>query len=90
LTALLQTSARRNGVSIDSLTWEFIVRDEHEFRGPPEEGAYISGLYLEGAKWNQREGHLSEPGSELYSPMPVIHFKPTSGQDTAVTNKYYR
>ena len=30
LTALLQTSARKNGVPIDSLTWEFPVLNQEE------------------------------------------------------------
>ena len=32
---------------------------------------------LEGAKWDYEHGYLAEPNPmELFSPMPIIHFKP--------------
>jgi dynein heavy chain len=80
LTALLQTSARRNGVSIDTLSWDFVVMTHNEasINMKPKEGAYIKGLYLEGARWDP-EGCLAEPyAMELYSDMPIIHFKPVT------------
>ena len=43
----------------------------------PKDGAYIRGLYLEGAKWDEEKSTLCEPEvMELYVNMPVIHFKP--------------
>lgn len=43
LTALMQSSARRIGVSIDTLGWEFIVmpQEESAISIYPKEGAYI-------------------------------------------------
>jgi len=42
-----------------------------------KEGAFITGLYLEGAKWNLEKQCLMEPEvMELINLMPVIHFKP--------------
>ena len=50
-------------------------------REPPEEGQYIYGLFLEGAKWNKQEGRLEESDpKKLFVSMPVIHV-------TAVTAK---
>lgn len=44
---------------------------------PPKDGAYISGLYLEGAKWSFEKMTLMEPDvMELTVLMPVIQFKP--------------
>jgi len=79
LTALLQMSARKNGVSIESLTWDFVVMSSNEsnIAMRPKEGAYIRGLYLEGARWDVENGCLAEPyPMELVCPMPIIHFKP--------------
>lgn len=43
----------------------------------PKDGANITGLYLEGAKWDEENDCLCEPEvMELYVPMPVFHFKP--------------
>lgn len=79
LTALLQISARKNGVSIESLTWDFVVlgSSEQAISLRPKEGAYVSGLYLEGARWDADNACLAEPfPMELYAPMPVVLFKP--------------
>ncbi len=78
LTALMQMAARKNNIPIDSLTWEFVVLKDALPAQPPEEGgAYISGMYLEGARWDYLRGCLVEPNPmELYAPMPVVYFKP--------------
>lgn len=45
---------------------------------PPEDGCYVCGLFLEGARWDADAGILadSQP-QELYTRMPVIWMKPT-------------
>jgi len=44
---------------------------------PIEDGAYISGLILEGAGWNFEKACLTAPEPmKLSANMPVIHFKP--------------
>mmetsp|Transcript_6953 Transcript_6953/g.8584 ORF Transcript_6953/g.8584 Transcript_6953/m.8584 type:complete len:2263 (-) Transcript_6953:99-6887(-) len=83
LTGVLQTSARKNGVAIDALSWEFsVVKEEPDdiIEGPTE-GVYVMGMQLEGAKWDAIKSCLSEPPiMELVSPMPVMHFKPVEGR----------
>jgi dynein heavy chain len=83
LTALLQTSARKNAISIDTLNWEFLVMSQaaSAITQHPKEGAYVKGLYLEGAQWDYEHGCLKEPNPmELYCGMPIIHFKPSDGK----------
>ena len=78
-TALLQFSARKNGVPINVLDFEFPVvsSEASSIQEPPAEGAYIQGLFLEGASWDFEHHCLTDPRPmELYSQMPVIHFKP--------------
>lgn len=78
-TALLQQAAAAKQCSIDSLSLDFsiIPGDEAALVVQPREGAYIKGLFLEGAKWNITDGCLLEPEPmELHCPMPVIHFRP--------------
>jgi dynein heavy chain len=79
LTALLQIHARKTNVSIDSLTWEFIMMKERprDIKQAPPDGAFIKGLILEGASWNMEQMCLKEPGTlELDCNVPLIYFKP--------------
>jgi hypothetical protein len=87
LTALLQMAAPKLGASVDSLTWEFPVMsfNESSITMRPREGAYIKELYLEGARWDSDNACLAEPNPmELFSMMPIIHFKPVRPQYSSV------
>ena len=79
-TSLLQRfSRKKDSPPIDRLEFDFIpmTKKVPELVEVPRDGAYIYGLYLEGAKWDEEKGNLCEPEvMELYVPMPVIHFKP--------------
>ncbi|KAK9823872.1 hypothetical protein WJX72_006072 [[Myrmecia] bisecta] len=83
LTAVLQTTARRNSIPIDSLAFEFSVVnvEEKELLHPPKEGVYIKGMYLEGGGWDAENGCLREPNPmELIVPMPIMLFKPVENK----------
>lgn len=44
---------------------------------PAKEGAYIEGLFLEGARWDGEKNFIVEPEPmKLTCAMPIIHFKP--------------
>jgi len=77
---VLQTFARQDKIPIDSLSFSFQVMFEEEpseVQDPPEEGVYIYGLYMDGARWNRDEQIIDDQmPSELYNKMPLIHFKP--------------
>jgi dynein heavy chain len=92
LTAVLQVSARMNGVSIDSLSYETpvqITADKHSIVTYPKDGVYVVGLYLEGATWSFTGGFLEESRPmELISHMPIIHFKPVEGKRRAAKGFY--
>ncbi|XP_071951094.1 dynein axonemal heavy chain 2-like isoform X2 [Antedon mediterranea] len=83
LTAVLQTSARQNNVSVDSLSWEFIVStvDDNNIMQPPKDGVWIKGLYLEGAGWDKKNSVLVDANPmQLVCPLPTIHFKPVENK----------
>lgn len=84
LTAVLQVSARANGVSIDSLSYDVPVltsADKSSVTSYPKDGVYVYGLYVEGATWNFPGGFLEESRPmELISTMPILHFKPVEGK----------
>ena len=52
------------------------VMKEHasELTVRPENGCYIRGLFVEGARWDMDSFELAESKSkELYTDMPVMH-----------------
>jgi len=80
LTALMQASARRNMVSVDTLSWDFPVMSSDESSlAAPKEGAYVKNMILEGARWDPTGGHLTDAETmQLFAPMPIVHFKPVT------------
>jgi len=83
LTALLQTSARKNAISIDSLVWDFsvVLTEPDRITQPPKEGVYMSGIFLEGAMWDNEAGNMEDAAPmQLISDMPIVHFKPYEGK----------
>lgn len=83
LTAVLQTTARKNSIPIDTLSFEFSIinLDEKEILHPPKEGVYIKGMFLEGGGWDFENGCLCEPEPmELIVHMPILLFKPVENK----------
>ncbi|KAL7983009.1 hypothetical protein Chor_013615 [Crotalus horridus] len=83
LTAVLQAAARQNNISVDTLSWEFIVStvDDNNLVYPPKEGVWIRGLFLEGAGWDKKNSCLVEAEPmQLVCPIPTIHFKPVENK----------
>ncbi len=79
LTAVMQTTARQNDWPLDKTVTQTDVTkkmDPSELPGPSKEGAYIHGLYMEGARWDDKAGTVEESRpKELYAKMPVVLIK---------------
>ncbi|KAM9407837.1 LOW QUALITY PROTEIN: dynein axonemal heavy chain 2 [Salvelinus alpinus] len=91
LTAVLQSSARQHSVSVDTLSWEFIVAtvDDNNLLFPPKDGVFIRGLYLEGAGWDKKNSCLVEAKPmQLVCPIPTIHFKPVENRKKIAKSMY--
>ncbi|XQJ27193.1 dynein heavy chain, putative [Leishmania guyanensis] len=79
LKSLQQQQARRDQISIDQYDWEYAIlpSEERAIAHRPKKGAFVRGIFLEGAGWNGEANTLCEPKPmELIVSMPVIHFKP--------------
>lgn len=79
LTAVLQTTARKYGISIDTLVWDFTVStvESANINSQPRDGVYVQGLYLEGAAWDRKNACLIESTPmQLVNSLPVILFRP--------------
>jgi dynein heavy chain, axonemal len=78
LTGCLQNYARKYTIPIDQLTFEFQVQSTKSAGVRPEEGQYVFGLFLEGARWDIHENSIVESYPRvLYDAIPVIWLKPT-------------
>lgn len=53
----LQTTARRNGIPIDTLAFEYSVinLEEREINSAPKEGVYVKGMFLEGEAYTSAQ-----------------------------------
>ncbi|KMQ95743.1 dynein heavy chain axonemal [Lasius niger] len=78
LTAVLQNYARKHKIPIDQLDFEFeITQFESNVDTAPSHGVYITGLFLEGARWNRETRLLDESKLKImFDLLPVIWLKP--------------
>ena len=93
LTAVLQNYARASKTAIDLLTFEFKILDRKkpsDITSKPENGVYVYGMFLEGARWNY-EKHLLDDSlpKELYTDVPMIHFIPVANRVLPTTGCYF-
>ncbi|KAJ3254160.1 Dynein heavy chain 7, axonemal [Boothiomyces macroporosus] len=89
LTGCLQNYARKHTIPIDLLGLEFIVQPTKSAGVRPEEGQYVSGLFLEGARWDVKMNSIAESYPRvLYDAMPIIWLKPGE-RSKFITNATY-
>ncbi|CAB3248907.1 unnamed protein product [Arctia plantaginis] len=91
LTAIMQQTARKNDWPLDKmcLNCDVTKKNRQDFNAPPREGANISGLYMEGARWDTTTGGIVESRMmELFPVMPVIFIKAVT-QDKQDTRSVY-
>lgn len=61
LTGVLQNYSRKHKIAIDCLDFDYkMLEKDFDDSQPPLEGSYIYGLYLEGARWNEKQGFLED------------------------------
>eukprot|EP00948_MAST-09A_sp_MAST-9A-sp1_P000520 g520.t1 len=82
MTGTLQNHARKYMVPIDTLGFSFTTykrfESDEEFEATvPEDGVVISGIFLDGGKWDLENDCIREgdPG-EMFSNLPIVHFMP--------------
>merc|ERR1711881_72883 len=79
MTSVAQTYSRKFLVAVDILGFETVMtaKSEDRITRPPEIGAYIYGMYMQGAQFDTSEMKIAESEPRvLFSSMPVIQLKP--------------
>ena len=91
LTAVMQTTARRNDWPLDKtvVLTEVTKKNVEQIEAPSREGAYVHGLTLEGCRFDEKVGVLedSKP-KEMFCPMPVIVIKAVTADKAEQRDAY--
>uniref|UniRef100_T1IH86 AAA+ ATPase domain-containing protein n=1 Tax=Strigamia maritima TaxID=126957 RepID=T1IH86_STRMM len=78
LTSVMQTTARKSEMPLDKMCVQIDVTKKirEDFTSAPREGAFIHGLFMEGARWDLAASTINESlMKELFAIMPVIYIK---------------
>ncbi|XP_034940720.1 dynein beta chain, ciliary [Chelonus insularis] len=91
LTAIMQSTARRHEWPLDKMCLQCDVtkKNKEEYTTAPKDGAYIHGIFMEGARWDVQAGILvdSRP-KELFPMMPVINIRAITQDKQDLRNMY--
>uniref|UniRef100_A0A803Y768 AAA+ ATPase domain-containing protein n=1 Tax=Meleagris gallopavo TaxID=9103 RepID=A0A803Y768_MELGA len=91
LTAIMQSTARKNKWPLDKMTLQCDVtkKNREDFASPPREGAYVHGLFMEGARWDAQTGIITDARlKELTPAMPVIFIKAIPADKQEIRSMY--
>lgn len=93
LTAIMQVTAQRNQLELDKLLVQTDVMKKmtaEEIDAHSRDGAYISGLQMQGARWDVQAGGIerSKP-KEMFCPMPILNCRAVSADKVDTNNVYY-
>jgi dynein heavy chain len=86
ITGTLQNFARKYKIPIDQCNFDFAVltpaQEKKSFVTKAEDGAFIWGLFMDGARWNVEEHCIDESLPRvLFVPMPCFHLWPKAKKD---------
>jgi dynein heavy chain len=91
LTAIMQSMARRNEWPLDKMCLQCDVtkKNKEDFSSAPREGAYVHGLFMEGARWDTQTGMIADARlKELTPAMPVTFIRGISVDKQETRNIY--
>ena len=91
LTAIMQTTARKNEWPLDKmcLSVDVTKKSREELSGAPREGAYVHGLYMEGARWDTQIGQIADAKLKDLTPVIPVCFIKAIPVDRRETKNIY-
>ena len=85
ITGNLQNYARKHIIAVDKISFEFRIVDEKthtDITEKPEDGCYVYGIFLEGARWDYKKHLMNNPyPKELFSDLPLMQLFPVADRE---------
>jgi len=91
LTAIMQRTAQKQKMELDKLLimTEVTRKSAEQMDARARDGAYVTGFYLDGARWNWNAGTLEEClPREMNVAMPVVNCRAILGEKLEKTGVY--
>merc|ERR1712159_15242 len=92
MTAVNQNYARKYKIPIDLIAFKFAItanEDPGAITTKPNDGAYVYGLFFEGALWDRNQGCVNESNPKvLYDTIPLILLIPAHRDDIDKSGTY--
>jgi dynein heavy chain len=91
LTAIMQTTARKNDWPLDkTVTQTEVTRKfSEEISLPAKDGAYVSGLIMEGARWDDKLGQIEDSRhKELFASLPIVIIRAVTAEKSVQKDVY--
>ncbi|KAI3381366.1 hypothetical protein SNEBB_008024 [Seison nebaliae] len=91
LTAIMQVTARKNEWPLDKmcLSVDVTKKTREDLASSPREGAYVHGLFMEGARWDTQTGQIGEARLKELTPMMPVLFIKAITTDRQETKNFY-
>ena len=87
----VQVTARRKGLPLDTMeiSTDVTQLEPAAVAQQPEDGTYVHGFLMEGARWDRARGVISDSVPKvLHDAMPVIHVRGVTADEKDTTGAY--